>query len=31
MIFYAQAALDALRELVEVRMFDEPPGQNEKS
>ncbi len=27
----AQAALDALRELVEVRMFDEPPGENEKS
>ncbi len=27
----AQAALDALRELVEVRMFDETPGENEKS
>lgn len=27
----AQAALDALRQLIEVRMFDEPPGQNKKS
>jgi phosphocarrier protein len=27
----AQAALGALRELVEVKMFDEPAGNNEKS
>jgi len=27
----AQAALDALKELVEVRMFDETPGRNERS
>ena len=26
----AESALDALRELVEVRMFDEPAGQIEK-
>jgi phosphotransferase system HPr-like phosphotransfer protein len=26
----AQQAIDALRQLVEVRMFDEPPPKNKK-